>query len=413
MSATILDIVDDFTDHGRLDVRTAPGTALHELAHTVQSATLVSPEPTSGGTPVWLGGWPSANFWAVGGDMLLSSLLYSPRVVVRDPISDWFSKDQYAVEHLTPARPGHFSDVDRGIPNIMATRSFLSTVLPELEAWRPLIDAGIVTLVHSAEHHLANRQQINDLHRYLEKALLDDPVGYAAQFSPMEMATEDNVRGMFVFAGGDRETQLRRAQSHALRYLAREYLLATSCGADYTAPFRHEQHVCRHGVATALGPSERVVHALVSSQMPIFSGLDPSVVAKVHDDPNIAEFRRDLHLAYKDMPIDSDDRERARYLHDQELHQLGPAIARAERRAHQQRLRARSRRRRRCWRRNRRRRPRTGHRSWRDRWGDTGSVGRATQTQRDLRDGVARADQPPPVSFARDAARAGRCGGQP
>jgi len=330
MPASILDVLDNFFGPANMDVHTAPGTAIHELCEHVRAFAAsehVGVDPTQ--PAVYLGGWPSANFWTVGGDLLLTSLLYSHQLLVRDPISDWFSLEQYKLRHMMSARPGY---LDRdGQPNVGATRAFLAGVMPQLELWRPLIESGVVVLTTAESNALTHRTEIEQLHQRLETSLLTNPVSYAEQFTPGEIAVEDNVRGSFVFAGGDHLRQLHRAQSAGLYHFAREYVLATSNGAVYTAPFRHEQHVCRDGLAKVLLPSERVVTALLRTGLPVFAGLTPSVINKIHNDDSFAAFRAELHTAYQCLPVNQSDEEIDGYLRDQESALLAPAIMAAQR----------------------------------------------------------------------------------
>ncbi|TDD58018.1 SEC-C domain-containing protein [Kribbella antibiotica] len=332
MTATVLDVLDNFLTHRQTDVQTAPGTVIHELGEEVQKfAAARQVKSAADRKMAFLGGWPSANFWAVGGDMLLTSLLYSDRLLVRDPIVDWFSLDQYSARHKMAARLGYL-DSD-GRPNISATRGFLASVVPQLDRWRPLIESGVVVLTAAEDHALTFEAEIRALQGALEDALLLDPVVYSEQFSATDITVEDNLRGMFVFAGGDQVRQLRKAQADGLYHFAREYLLAATNGATYTAPFRHERYLCRHGIGQTLLPSERVASALLSSKLPIFSGLTPAVVSKIHADDSFAVFRRQLHETYQNLPVEESDQQIQAYVRDQEKALLTPTLQAAERSA--------------------------------------------------------------------------------
>lgn len=332
MAVTVLDVIDNFTTPSAIDFATIPGTAIEELGELVrQSAAAEQPEATLPAGSVYLGGWPSANFWTVGGDMLLSSLLYSPAVLVRDPITDWFSHEQYRVRHKTSARPGYLDPGGR--PNVAATRAFLRSVIPPLRAWRPLIEAGVVVMVTAEDHALAHQTNIAELQGRLEATLLTDPVEYSERFTAGEIAVEDNVRGMFVFAGGDRPATLHRAQRDGLYHFAREYVLATGHGATYTAPFRHEVHLCRNGLSKFTAPSTRVVEAVLRSELPVLHGLTPDVIAKIHDDDGFGAFRRQLHTVYSNVPTEESEENIRRYLLDQEQALLTPELQKAERSA--------------------------------------------------------------------------------
>lgn len=329
---SVLDVIDNFTSPSGRDLNTAPGSALEEFGDHVRYLAAAQPtDAPQSSDSVYLGGWPSANFWAVGGDLLLSSLLYSPAVLVRDPISDWFSDEQYLVRHKMSARPGYL-DAERR-PNVAATRAFLTNVVPQLRAWRPLIESGVVKLVTSEAHAFANSSEIGQLQERLESRLLTDPVSYAARFRPGEIAVEDNVRGSFVFAGGDQLTQLRKAQADGIYHFAREFVLATNHGATYTAPFRHERYLCREGLNTFISPSQKVVEALLRSELPVLNGLTPGIIAKLHEDDGFASFREKLHVVYAHVPLDESDENIRRYIHEQESALLQPLLRDAEKSA--------------------------------------------------------------------------------
>ena len=328
--ATILDVLDNFVGHSQRDLATAPGIDLADLGNRVREFSEAASDPDTSDDidPLYLGGWPSANFWAVGGDLLLSSLLYAPAVLVRDPISDWFSNEQYLVRHKMSARPGYRNET--GDENIRSTRAFLTHVLPQIQAWRPLIEAGVVRLVRAEANALTHQDTVLALASELEDALLGDPERYANAYAPEEIAVEDTIRGAFVFAGGERNTQLRRALADGIHHFAREYTLATTHGATYTAPFRHEQHLCRSGIGSVLSPRQRVVEALLQSRLPVFSGLTPDVISRIHDDDGFAQFRSNLHSVYQGLPVAAPDSEVAVYLNEQEQALLSPAIRSAE-----------------------------------------------------------------------------------
>ncbi len=136
---------------------------------------------------------------------------------------------------------------------------------------------------------------------------------------------------MFVWAGGERDAQLTRSVEHGLRYFAREFALAVGNGATYVAPFSHELYLAQHGVEGVRLPSSRTAHAVLRSQLPIFRGLTPAVLAKLHQDDHFAAFREDLQRAYEHAPLDAGEAEVAAYLHDQEATLLQPRLAAAER----------------------------------------------------------------------------------
>lgn len=272
---TTLDLLDEYFPASRgIDTGSTRGDLLFEFGEVVRSRP-TEPRPRRGLAPVYIGGWPSSNFGLVNGDLLLSSLLYNDQILIRDPIADWFSDDQYYVEHAFAARPGH-RDRSNNRQNTAATRQFLYTAAAALRSMRPLIEAGIVGLVPSASTIRSRDPDIAALAGRLCELEAFGTATYSGAFSPNEIPVEDNVRGMFVFAPGpEAEAQVTSALKRGLTYFAREYAVANEFGATYAAAFEHELYICRNG-AVAMRPQAQVTEALLQSQLPIFQALTPS-----------------------------------------------------------------------------------------------------------------------------------------
>jgi hypothetical protein len=271
-----------------------PGRDLWRLGEEVQrfAASYEPPVLDTRRFPIYLGGWPSASFFVADqGQLVLSSLLYCGQVVAKDPISDWFAPDRYRNEHVMSSRQGYLND--DGKPNIAGTRRFLSNVIPALWAMRPLIESGAVVLVPGESFFARNSDTINELRTALRTLLADNTEGVTRRFHPSDLAVDDRRRGLFVFAGGDREEQLRRAIDGSLRYFSREWLLAQGYGAEYTAPWAYEQYVCEQGLGMLLSNSEhqKVANALLHSELPIFQGLTPKIVSDIRDEMTFGDFR--------------------------------------------------------------------------------------------------------------------------
>ncbi|OII06954.1 hypothetical protein BIU96_05110 [Curtobacterium sp. MCBA15_008] len=282
--------------------------------------------------PAYIGGWPSSNFGLVNGDLLLSSLLYNEQVLIHDPIADWFSDDQYFVEHMMASRPGH-RDLERNRQNTAETRQFLFTAAQTLRGLRPLIESGIIGLIPTS-HVIRNRnREIADLvARLAQLESLQHPQ-YTSRFAPHEIPVEDNRRGMFVFAGDpDPGQQLAQALSRGLTYFAREYVLAEEYGATYTAAFDHELYICRNGTF-ATRPQRQVTEAILQSRLPIFHALNPRLITDIHQDDAFASFRSELHGLYENAPAGATQADLAAYVADQEQVRLQPTLDAAKRSA--------------------------------------------------------------------------------
>lgn len=325
---TVLDVLKDFLDkHPGQDWYGIPGRDLHELGKDVRQFALeYRPQVQSNARPVYLGGWPSASFWLAHGDMILTSLLYSEQVLVRDPVVDWFSDDQYRIPHLIAAHPGYL-DIQTGHENIGRTRAFLASVVPALMSLRPLIESGLIALVPCESVFLRRAKEIEALESALLAELAHNTSTYSQRFQPGDIATEPNVRGLFVFTPGpDPDTQIRRAISHGLRYFAREFTLSREYGATYTAPFDHELFLCREGLDRTAGPSTRVVQAVLQSDLPIFTRLTPKLISEVHDSDSFSDFREQIYQLYSNVPLDVDPSQAREFLEDQERILLKPRL---------------------------------------------------------------------------------------
>lgn len=335
--ATILDVLDNYLSaSGASVVDRLSGRALWRLGEEVQrfAASYEPPRAEAGNFPIYIGGWPSANFFfADQGELVLSSLLYCGQVIAKDPISDWFSPDRYLNDHVMAGRPGFLNS--QGEPNVVGTRGFLANVIPALQALRPLIESGALILVPSETFVARNREAVDQVRDLLYERLAPKVDEITGRFHPADLAVDDRVRGMFVFAGGEREAQLRRAIKSSLLHFSREWLLTRGYGAEYAAPWAYEQYLCERGLDTLLSESEhqRVANALLHSELPIFQGLTPRIVTDVRNDDTFSEFRAKLFEVYRSVPGFQADDSYVRHLAQTEEAVLRPVLDRAEQEA--------------------------------------------------------------------------------
>ncbi|TCB96433.1 SEC-C domain-containing protein [Micromonospora zingiberis] len=327
---TILDVIENYAWRSRqIDFQKMSGKELMEFGEEVRrlasSTGPPSERPAEYGA-TYLGGWVSANPFTIwSSDLILTSLLYSNRVVVRDPVSDWFGFDQYYLERPMSSRPGFLSET--GEPNIAETRAFLSNITPQLMKLAPLAKAGLIEILPTYAIHRSASPEIESVTRSMMEQI-GSPFEVTRRFDPEDLAHADNVRGLFIFAGGEREKQLLEAIGRAARYFAREFVTAAHTGATYCAPFSFEQYLCGQAGAALRRAEARVSELLISSNVPIFHGLTPDVVADIHDDDTFGEFRRQLYGIYGELPGESEDA-RNLYLQDRENAVLQPILAAA------------------------------------------------------------------------------------
>ncbi|KOV84611.1 hypothetical protein [Nocardia sp. NRRL S-836] len=75
----------------------------------------------------------------------------------------------------------------------------------------PLIESGALVLVPSAKFFAKNENSIVELRSALMSHIGEDPEEVASSFQPGYLAVDDRGRSLFVFAGGDKRSQLQSA----------------------------------------------------------------------------------------------------------------------------------------------------------------------------------------------------------
>lgn len=325
---SVLDVVDGFFGPGDVDILRVPGTVLFEFGEEVRRfADAHDPTSQIKSGARYFGGWPSAAFPSLDSSgVVLSSLLYVEQAIVKDSITDWFSDDQYQVEHKLSSSPGWMTQT--GEPTTQYTRHFLANAIREMRRIQPLVDSGIVLLVPEESIFLRLNKEITTLRAALSDTLLGDIRPLIERFKPADLAVDNTRRGMFAFApqSSGQEFQIVKAFEDSLLYFARQYALSTTLGAAYTAPFPFEDFVCRHGVGPAITPSDAVVHCVLNSPMPIYKGLRPELLVSLHEDDRFAAFRMDLSNLYGGAPRDGDASALKAYIEDQEATNLAPKL---------------------------------------------------------------------------------------
>lgn len=286
------------------------------------------PDPAEG---AYYGGWPSANLPTVGwGGVVSTSLLLEEQVVGKDPISDWFSLEQYDRDNFMASRTGWLR-TDQS-PAIAETRQFLAVQVPAIKRLRPLLDLGIVRLVPSERLLAEKKQETQLLASTLTEHFSLDSESLTEKFQPGDLPIDDDLRGMFVFASqeGDAE-RLDYYLRHALRYFSCEFMLAVACKSTYTAVFPWEDYLVRQGLGASVSPLCPPTQIVFASHLPIFANLTPEVLAGLHQDDGFAQFRADLASIYGSCPMGVTQAEAAAYALDREKTVLRPFIDKAER----------------------------------------------------------------------------------
>lgn len=335
---TIFDVIDNFF-YKEVDknILTMPGRVLHSFGEEVRkyAKSYCLSQVDQSQYPIYIGGWPSANFWdSQNGPLVMSSLLYSGQILAKDPISDWFSYEQYQIPKLMASRNG-FYFMDKNEVNIAGTRQFLAIVIPALQKLRLLIENNILILIPSAALILEGQAVINNISQGITQRISKSVSDFTNTFRPSELAVEDNVRGAFPFAGGNREEQIIRAINKSVNYFVSEYYLATRNGFNYVAPFKYESYLCEEGLGNILNelPNERILQAIFNSNLSIYSGLTPKLISEIRDDDNFAGFRSELFKIYNNIPAKTSQEKLNQYISEAENAVLRPILFEVEKNA--------------------------------------------------------------------------------
>ncbi|MBW3085828.1 hypothetical protein KEM60_02039 [Austwickia sp. TVS 96-490-7B] len=278
----------------------------------------------------YYGGWPSANLATVGweGGVVSSALLFEDHILGKDSISDWFSDEQYQREKLLVARMGWRRDDNR--PALSETRAFLAVQLPRLRRLLPLLDAGVIKLAPSEKLLWQSRDDVKRVAKLVSGAALTNAQEITKKFGAQELPIDDDVRGLFQFAGGGNDWDMARLYlNRAATHFAREYVLASSLNGVYSSVFDFEEYLLRYGLGASVASQIPVVEALLSSRMPMFSNVNPKLLARIHGSDDFEEFRADLAKIYVGIPTRASKAEVQAYIDDREKTLLRPIVKRA------------------------------------------------------------------------------------
>lgn len=329
---TILDVLDNFLSlEKETDFLKISGNNLYNLGEEVRrfSDSYTLPKCSNELHPIYLGGWPSANFWnAYENKYIFSSLLYSGQILVKDPISDWFSDEQYQLPAFLSSRKGYI-DPDNGYPNIQGTRIFLSIIVPELLKLRSLIEKGIIVLIPSKKYIYSKREIIQELTEKITGKIISNKEFILKNFRPSQLATDDNKRGGFLLIGNNQNEQIETIIRDSIKYFVSEYVLSSNNGYYYTSSFPFESFLCENGLEKTLIsglPGSKVLKAILNSNFPLYSGLTPEIISEIKDDDNICSFRQELYEIYNNIPDNINQEDLTLYLKEIEELKIKPKL---------------------------------------------------------------------------------------
>lgn len=255
---TPLDVLDDyFGGLPDLDItKSLTLLQIDELGEKVNTAaeklSRMKPDSESIGDLVYSGGW-LANGWQGGifRDELNCALLYEPRLLVHDPLAEYFVSDFSmlpevslkgwgGVEIVAGARfwANHGRRVHRG-DDVEGIRADLVAIFDVLNQLEPLIRSGVIVL--RSQFPILNR----DRHALAASVRADQRseamIAIAARREGMPLPRWDSLRGMHLSPPGGRLDTGEHAQwKDEFYYLAKTLMFSRSAGALYAPASANE-----------------------------------------------------------------------------------------------------------------------------------------------------------------------------
>lgn len=258
------------------------------------------PEPEEMHNRVHLGGFlsspPMVDRMA---PYLASALLTSDSIVLYDPIHYWFCEEQYKRSRLLSAPTGWLNP-DTRAPDFIKTRTYLGMALSFLYSVRALIEAGIIVLV-PVEKLVFDRISLLSECELHVKEKLGEVLQLTQKFPPEAVTVDDNRKGLFLFAGGNKREQIEKQIGHGVSQFSRDMLVTACTDSTYVAPFPWEQHLARESLSEfTLGDSHaKLIEALTQVQIPLLANLTPQVILDIHRGSGFSEFRTGLAETFR------------------------------------------------------------------------------------------------------------------
>ena len=243
---------------------------------------------------------------------LASALLSTDSIILFDPLHYWFCDEQYQRPRLMSAPKGWKTQQEKLTashtkkrvlkPDYTLTRKYLAQAIPWLTNIRPLVEAGIVILIPAEQVVLSEIKTINQFSDGIKSRLA--PLDKLSDiFEPDEITVDDNRKGLFGFAGGNREYQIQHSIGRGIEHFAKDVIIANATGSLYTAPFRWEQHLGKASLDgfAASDYKAKIIEGIRNLHLPILSNLSPDLIVKIHQDSGYSLFRTSLIEALQNV----------------------------------------------------------------------------------------------------------------
>lgn len=253
-------------------------------------------------TRFYLGGFLSSPpFTTQMAPYFASALLCSDSIVLYDPLHFWFCEEQYKRERLFSA-PNGWLNYKTGDPDHPRTRQYLSNILGSFYSLRSLVETGIIVLIPVEKIVFERLSLLSDCRQSILEGLGELEL-VAKRFPPQEITVDDNRKGMFVFAGGNRREQIQKWIDRGVEQFSKDVLVAACTDSIYVAPFAWEQHLAKESLQViASGESQsKVVEGIRNLRLPLLANLSPQLVLSIHQDSAFSEFRLSLSEAFRNI----------------------------------------------------------------------------------------------------------------
>ena len=168
---------------------------------------------------------------------IASALLSADSIILFDPLYYWFCDEQYQRPRLMSATKGWKTKQEKTTtpyrkkkvlkPDYALTKIYLAQAIPWLSNIRPLVEAGIVVLIPVEQIVLSKIDIINQFSNGIKDRLVHLEK-LSDIFKPDEITVDDNRKGLFIFAGGNRENQIRRSIGEGIELFAKDIIIANA-----------------------------------------------------------------------------------------------------------------------------------------------------------------------------------------